>query len=186
MTSAEDLGFDELQVDAITELVNIGVSRAALSLRQLVGEEVILTVPSLAICSRAEAADMVSRGQSGLLVAVRQAFEGSFAGRALLIFPETNSLEFIRAVAGRQFSLEDVVELEQEALAEIGNIVLNSSLRPSRTCSSAASPCRYRKSFAARARSCLGCLRRRPATSYCSSASTSASKIGKSMATSQW
>jgi chemotaxis protein CheC len=126
MTSAADLGLDELEIDALTELVNIGVSRAALSLRELVGEQVLLTVPSLAICSRAEAAGLASERSSELLLAVLQAFEGSFAGRALLIFPETNSLEFVRAAAGRRFSLEDIVELEQEALAEIGNIVLNS------------------------------------------------------------
>jgi len=118
--------FDELQLDALTELVNIGVSRAALSLRELVGEEVLLTVPSLAICSRADAATLVSERKIDTLVAVRQSFEGSMQGRALLIFPEMNSLEFVRAVAGRHLSLEDIVELEQEAFAETGNIVLNS------------------------------------------------------------
>jgi chemotaxis protein CheC len=126
MTKPQDLGFDELAIDALTELVNIGVSHAALSLRELVGEEVILTVPSLAICSRTDAAALLNQGKSDLLVAIRQAFEGSFTGRALLIFPEMNSLEIVRAVAGQHFSLEDLVEVEQEALAEIGNIVLNS------------------------------------------------------------
>jgi chemotaxis protein CheC len=125
MTSAGDVHLDALEVDALTELVNIGVSRAAVSLRELVGEQVLLSVPSLAILSRAEAADLVSQGKSSLLIAVRQGFQGEFSGRALLIFPETNSLELVRAVAGRHLSLEDIVELEQEALAEIGNIILN-------------------------------------------------------------
>ena len=39
--------------------------------------------------------------------------------------PERNSLELVRAVAGDDLSLEDILELEQEALAEIGNIILN-------------------------------------------------------------
>jgi chemotaxis protein CheC len=91
----------------------------------LVGEQVILTVPSIAIRTRAQAADLLTERKSDVLVAVCQAFAGSFTGRAMLIFPETNSLELVRAVAGRQLSLEDIVELEQEALAEIGNIVLN-------------------------------------------------------------
>jgi chemotaxis protein CheC len=43
-----------------------------------------------------------------------------------LIFPETNSLELVRAVVGRPLSLEDIVDLEDEALAETGNIILNS------------------------------------------------------------
>src|ERR1700733_3888346 len=121
----EGLVLDEMEVDALTELVNIGVSRAAVSMRALVGEQVILTVPSVAIRTRAQAADLLTERKSDVLVAVCQAFAGSFTGRAMLIFPETNSLELVRAVAGRQLSLEDIVELEQEALAEIGNIVLN-------------------------------------------------------------
>jgi chemotaxis protein CheC len=57
---------------------------------------------------------------------VRQDFSGSFSGRALLIFPEANSLELVRAVVGPKLSLEDIVDLEDEALAETGNIILNS------------------------------------------------------------
>ena len=41
--------------DALTELVNIGVSRAAVSLRKMVGEQVILSVPSLELMERAGA-----------------------------------------------------------------------------------------------------------------------------------
>jgi chemotaxis protein CheC len=125
MTGVSDLGLDELEIDALTELVNIGVSRAAVGLRELVGEEVILSVPSVSVLSRAQAAQLVSQGTSDFLIAVRQAFQGEFSGRALLIFPEANSLELVRAVAGRHLSLDDIVELEQEALAEIGNIILN-------------------------------------------------------------
>jgi chemotaxis protein CheC len=115
----------ELEMDALTEVANIGVSRAANSLRDLVGEQVFLTVPALAILTRAEAAALISRRSGDLLVAVRQAFQGEFAGSALLIFPETNSLELVRAVTKGELSLEDIIELEQEALAEIGNIILN-------------------------------------------------------------
>lgn len=119
---------DELELDALTEVVNIGVSRAAASLRGMVGEEVLLTVPSVAILSRAAAADQLARSSSHRLIGVRQAFHGEFSGKALLIFPEASSLELVRAVAGSELSLEDIVELEQEALAEIGNIILNSCI----------------------------------------------------------
>ncbi len=46
----------------------------------------------------------------------------------MLIFPETKSLELVRAVAGQDLPLEDIVALEQEALAETGNIILNNCL----------------------------------------------------------
>jgi len=112
----------------LTELVNIGVSRAANALRELVGEEVFLNVPSLAILSRAGVLEVISQPPSEHLVAVRQVFQGEFSGSALFIFPETNSLELVRAVIGGALPLEDIVELEHEALAEIGNIILNSCM----------------------------------------------------------
>lgn len=118
-------GLDELELDALTELVNIGVGRGALSLRELVGEQVLLSVPSLVILSRDEAIAALGPNASALLVAVRQGFTGEFSGQALLIFPEISSLELVRVVAGRQLPLDDIVELEHEALAEIGNIILN-------------------------------------------------------------
>ena len=125
VSGAPTVDLDELELDALTELVNLGVSRAALSLRDLVGEQVLLSVPLLSILSTPEAAELIRAPEGHHLIAVRQAFDGDISGRALLIFPEQNSLELVRAVAGDHLSLQDVAELEHEALAEIGNIILN-------------------------------------------------------------
>ena len=65
----------------------------------------------------------MERGNTSKLVAVQQSFEGPFSGRALLIFPEAQSLELVRSIVGAEHSLEDVIDLEQEALAETGNII---------------------------------------------------------------
>jgi chemotaxis protein CheC len=128
VTTAPSVNLNELELDALTELVNLGVSRAAASLRSMVGEEIVLSVPSVAIVSRAEASKRVAERGPDRLVAVHQSFDGAISGRALLIFPETNSLELVRAVTGGNLPLEDIIELEQEALAETGNIVLNGCL----------------------------------------------------------
>src|SRR3954447_22032423 len=53
-------------------------------------------------------------------------FSGPLNGRALLIFPERSSLELMHAILGRQIPPEDILDLEDEALAETGNIILNS------------------------------------------------------------
>jgi chemotaxis protein CheC len=118
----------EIEQDAIAEIANLGVSRAATSLRQLVGEQVLLSVPAVNIVTRAAASQMVEKGGAANLVAVQQSFEGPFAGRALLIFPQAHSLELVRSIVGDKYSLEDVIDLEEEALAEIGNIILNACL----------------------------------------------------------
>ena len=118
----------DIEKDALAEIANMGVSRAAVSLRQMVGEQVFLSVPAVNIVTREAAAGLVERGNSPRLVAVQQSFEGPFSGRALLIFPEAQSLELVRSIVGEEHSLEDVIDLEQEALAETGNIILNACL----------------------------------------------------------
>jgi chemotaxis protein CheC len=124
----ETIELTELEQDAIAELANLGVSRAAKGLRQLVGEQVLLSVPAVRIVSREQAAALVERGATRKLVGVQQSFEGPFSGRALLIFPEAQSLELVRSIVGEEHSLEDVIDLEYEALAETGNIILNGCL----------------------------------------------------------
>jgi|RhiMethySRZTD1v2_1073278.scaffolds.fasta_scaffold341831_2 chemotaxis protein CheC len=124
----ETTGLSDIEQDALAEIANMGVSRAATSLRQMLGEQVLLSVPSVHIVSRETAAQLVERGNSPKLVAVQQSFEGPFSGKALLIFPEKHSLELVRAIVGDEHSLEDVIDLEQEALAETGNVILNACL----------------------------------------------------------
>lgn len=124
----EQIALTELERDALTEIVNIGVSRAASSLRKMIGEQVLLSVPSIEVVSHHRAARLISEREVVDLIAVRQDFTGPFSGRALLIFPETNSLELVRAVTGGELSAAEVVEMEQEALAETGNVILNSCL----------------------------------------------------------
>jgi chemotaxis protein CheC len=118
----------ELERDALTEIVNIGVSRAASNLRKMIGDQVHLSVPSIDVVSQKRAARLITEREVSELVAVRQDFTGAFAGRALLIFPESNSLDLVRAVTGHALSSQEVIDIEEEALAETGNVILNSCL----------------------------------------------------------
>ena len=128
MLVSQAVGLSELELDALSELVNLGVSNAAVSLRAMVREEVVLSVPRVAVITRAEAVANLKQEGSKRLVAVQQGFEGDITGRALLIFPEAKSMELVRAVVGGDLSLEEITEIEQEALAETGNIILNGCL----------------------------------------------------------
>ncbi len=124
----ESVALAELERDALTEIVNIGVSRAASSLRKMVGDQVHLSVPSIEVVSHVRAARLIEERETSELIAVRQDFTGPFSGRALLIFPETNSLDLVRAVTGGELSPQEVLEMEVEALAETGNVILNGCL----------------------------------------------------------
>jgi chemotaxis protein CheC len=119
---------NELELDALTELVNIGVSRAASSLATMCGEEVTLTVPAVSAVTPEAAAEMIGGGEQGRLVGVEQDYAGDISGRALLVFPEVNSLELVRAVAGAAVSPDDIPAMAPEALLETGNVVLQACL----------------------------------------------------------
>jgi chemotaxis protein CheC len=126
MSSDTLVPLSDLERDALAELSNIAMARAGNSLRQMVRTEVVLAVPAVDVLTTEAATRLVARPDNPKLVAVRQDFAGIFSGRALLIFPEISSLELVRAVVGQDLPLDDIVDLEDEALAEIGNIILNS------------------------------------------------------------
>ena len=124
----DEVTLTELERDALTEIVNIGVSRAASNLRKMVGDQVLLSVPSIEVVTRRRAARLIAEREASELIAVQQEFQGPFSGRALLIFPESNSLDLVRAVTGDSMSPSELAEIEHEALAETGNVILNSCL----------------------------------------------------------
>lgn len=115
--------------DAVTELLNIGVGRAAAAFSRMIGEEIRMSVPSIEVCGGVDAAALLRERLPGALGGVVQTFDGLFNGVAALIFPERQSLQIVRTILGRgDYPLEEITELEQETFLEIGNIVLNHCL----------------------------------------------------------
>ncbi|HEX8613215.1 MAG TPA: chemotaxis protein CheC [Telluria sp.] len=116
----------ELQHDALVEIFNIGVGHAAKSMSEIVNEEVTMSVPSISFLNRAEAAEMLGNKESARVCGVSQHYEGAFKTEAILMFPEDKSLDIVRLMVGESVPLKELTEMEQEALSEIGNIILNS------------------------------------------------------------
>jgi len=128
MATAAELALTELELDALIELVNVGVSCAATSLRDMIGKPVMLSVPGIDLLTTEEAANTIGKREHGRLIGVHEAFDGDLSGRALLIFPEAHSLELVRATTGEHLSAEEAQDVEEEALTEIGNILLNNCI----------------------------------------------------------
>ncbi len=117
----------ELQQDALIEIFNIGVGQAASSMSQIVGEEITLSVPRFEILHNADQAGAIKAAiRSTNICAVSQDFTGSLDAKAFLIFPEGKTQEIVRRMLGDSVSVDELSEMEQEALTEIGNIILNS------------------------------------------------------------
>ena len=56
------IAVDDLQQDVINEWLNLGMGHAAASLSQMVGDEVLLSVPTVKFCSRQVAIDHIDIG----------------------------------------------------------------------------------------------------------------------------
>jgi chemotaxis protein CheC len=126
--SEQIVPISEAEHDALCELANVAMARAAASIRRMVGRQILLSAPTCDILAPEVAAERLAKPGNPHLVAVRQDFSGAFTGRALLIFAERSSFELMRTILGRQIPVADILDLENEALAETGNIILNSWL----------------------------------------------------------
>lgn len=115
-----------LQLDALAEIFNHGVGQAALALSELAGEEVQLSAPRVEELSRLQITEKLNAQGANRICAVRQGFSGAINTEALLMFPVDQSLHLVQLMVGDDFPLAQLSEMEQESLAEIGNILLNS------------------------------------------------------------
>lgn len=118
----------ELENDALIEIFNIGVGQAAASMSAIVNEPVRMSVPSISFIPRAQAARLLGAhdGLAERICGVSQHYRGAFETQAILMFPEDKSLEIVRLMVGESVPLKELTDMEQEAMCEIGNIMLNS------------------------------------------------------------
>ncbi len=117
-----------VQLDALTEIFNIGAGRAAASLSDIVGDEVLLSVPKVEFYRANEVNVNGLPLASARLGSVRQVFTGPFNLTASLLFTEERALEIVQEMLGSQVQMEDLIDYEQEAMCEVGNIILNACL----------------------------------------------------------
>lgn len=122
------MALTDIQLDALTEIFNIGAGRAASSLSEIVGSEVLLSVPRVEFYLARDINAQVLSLSSARLGSVQQNFTGPFRMAASLLFTEERALEIVQEMLGSQVQREDLVEYEQEAMCEVGNIILNACL----------------------------------------------------------
>jgi len=82
--------------DALVELINIGVGRAAGMLNQMTS-----------------------------LAAVKMNFSGTFSGTAALLFPTASAVQLVSYLTDEEPGTPDLDALRAVALTEVGNIVVN-------------------------------------------------------------
>lgn len=118
----------ELQREAMVELVNVSVGAAAAVLSEMANCEIKLNVPQLDQMTRKEVSELIEATVEGDIVSINIETEGFINGKSMLIFSERSSLSLVHAILQEQVPLEMLSEMEEEALTEVGNVVLNACL----------------------------------------------------------
>ncbi len=123
------MNLNDLETDALNELFNIGLHRAAASLSELTGRRVEVDLPRLWVCSMEELKDRLTEVISGDLATVHQFFGGPVAGDAVLLLEYEKAVMLADVLTGGEVALGGRLDQSaREVLAEIGNVVLSSCL----------------------------------------------------------
>jgi len=116
------------QSDILSEIVNIGIGRAAASLSDLVGKKIDLFIPHITLSSVEELNSHFPSLSGTPKTMVLQEFSGKLSGRAILAFPQKSSLQLAQ-ILGELDSEPEELDLDLcGILTEVGNIVLNGVL----------------------------------------------------------
>ena len=124
----------DIEQDALGESFNLALGQAAAVFADLVNDEIQLSVPTVEILEREALVNRLeelagAKSQALCCIAQHYVAGNAFDTDALLLFPERGSLEIVRRMLGRtEIHLDQITELEQDALGEIGNIIINSCM----------------------------------------------------------
>ncbi|BBD65524.1 CheC, inhibitor of MCP methylation [Nostoc commune NIES-4072] len=114
------------ELDALQELINIGVGRAASLLNEMVDSHIRLKIPVVKVLTANEAyQELTKRFQDDTLASVKLRFTGSFYGTASLIFPTDSASTLVAVLTGEEPGSADLDAVKIGTLSEIGNIVIN-------------------------------------------------------------
>jgi len=116
----------KFQTDAMSKLLNIGMGNAAHALNELTNEKIELSAPNIALCNKQDTLNRIKIPANTSITVINESFSGLISGNASIVLSESQSLNFVRTLHHDDyFTLDYLTEVEYEAIAEIGNIILN-------------------------------------------------------------
>ena len=123
------MNLDAVQLDALTELFNIGLHRAAASLSELTQQRIVVELPRLWTGSRGQVLPRLMELLDVGRAAVHQIFSGAVAGDAVLLLEYDKAALLARLMTHDEVAIAGRLDQSaREVLAEVGNIVLSACL----------------------------------------------------------
>jgi chemotaxis protein CheC len=116
---------NSLELDALSELINIGFGRAASALSALVGQRVLLEAPQVNIYPVKELGRTLAPLGNKDITNVHQIFRGKLSGDAMLLMDASSASILLDLLSGGPGDARPLTPGDREALVETGNILLN-------------------------------------------------------------
>jgi chemotaxis protein CheC len=119
---------NELQRDALIELLNIGFGRAGAALSKLTHQRVLLDVPHVAIHPMSQLTVVLAELVKDEVASVHQVFSGPVGGDALLILDPSAAAKLKELLTDEPALPLALDASSREVLTEVGNILLNACI----------------------------------------------------------
>lgn len=113
------------QLDLFTELINIGVGKAARLLNELISSPIKLSIPKIIVEKPKDLVNKLSPQKTSTYYAVKLQFEGSFNGIAEIVFPSESGNRLVSILTGEEMYSDDLDGLRAGTLNEVANMLLN-------------------------------------------------------------
>ncbi len=117
------LDLNDIQVDALKEIANIGAGHAAMALSDLTNRNVWISVPNVYFIDLNNIYQYIKDVEK-LMMGSYIKLEGKISGTLMLFFTENSALKLLEEVTGtRKVSIQNLTGMNLSALSEIFNII---------------------------------------------------------------
>jgi len=116
------------QIDALTEVLNVGMGRGAGVLKTMLQSHVSLQASPVRIQALDAYLDQLRGSGPDHLSAVQLGYQGAFSGKAQLLFSTASASKLVTVLTGEALDSDDFDLIQAGTLSEVGNIVINGVL----------------------------------------------------------
>ena len=119
---------EDLTLDIVREVINIGIGDAAAALSELVHDRVTIELPEVHIVESKKAPEFLKKELTSLGVYISQKFTGAINGKTLLFYTKESCQSIIKTVLKKDSISSALTDTAISTLQEIGNILMVSCI----------------------------------------------------------
>jgi chemotaxis protein CheC len=121
--------FDNMQLDVLKEIGNIGSGNATTALSEMIDKRIDMNVPVVRILEFKDLADVIG-GAENPIVGILLGIEQDVNGMIMFVLEQSSAHNLVNMLMRREIdSFSDFDEMDFSALNEIGNIISGAYLR---------------------------------------------------------